>query len=99
MHQSCNHPVNRHKLVLFVCDCTHGNTISQFFFVLDLLKACSSTLTKSFPLKQGQMTCLDTLNSNSQESMVTPVAVLFSGGLDSMILSSILDQCLPPQCK
>ncbi|KAF5939820.1 hypothetical protein HYC85_020987 [Camellia sinensis] len=29
----------------------------------------------------------------------TPVAVLFSGGLDSMILSALLDECLDSKCK
>lgn len=28
-----------------------------------------------------------------------PVAVLFSGGLDSMILAALLDNCLDPKCK
>lgn len=27
------------------------------------------------------------------------MAVLFSGGLDSMILAALLDQCLDPSCK
>jgi asparagine synthetase B (glutamine-hydrolysing) len=27
------------------------------------------------------------------------VAVLFSGGLDSMILAALLDECLDPSCK
>ncbi|KAI0496648.1 hypothetical protein KFK09_022969 [Dendrobium nobile] len=31
------------------------------------------------------------------EEEMAPVAVLFSGGLDSMILSALLDQCLNPQ--
>ncbi|KAL0926605.1 hypothetical protein M5K25_002844 [Dendrobium thyrsiflorum] len=31
------------------------------------------------------------------EEETAPVAVLFSGGLDSMILSALLDQCLNPQ--
>lgn len=33
-----------------------------------------------------------------QENFV-PVAVLFSGGLDSMILAALLDQCLDPSCE
>lgn len=33
------------------------------------------------------------------EGETTPMAVLFSGGLDSMILSALLDQCLNPKCK
>lgn len=28
-----------------------------------------------------------------------PIAVLFSGGLDSMILAALLDQCLAPNCE
>lgn len=27
------------------------------------------------------------------------MAVLFSGGLDSMILAALLDECLDPNCK
>ena len=33
------------------------------------------------------------------EKEVVPVAVLFSGGLDSVILAALLDQCLYPKCK
>ncbi|CAN8253673.1 unnamed protein product [Cochlearia groenlandica] len=33
------------------------------------------------------------------EKEVVPVAVLFSGGLDSMILAALLDQCLDPKYK
>lgn len=29
----------------------------------------------------------------------TPIAILFSGGLDSMILGALLDKCLNPKCK
>jgi hypothetical protein len=28
-----------------------------------------------------------------------PIAVLFSGGLDSMILAALLDQCIDSKCK
>ncbi|KAK4598841.1 hypothetical protein RGQ29_016047 [Quercus rubra] len=31
-----------------------------------------------------------------RQEVLTPVAVLFSGGLDSMILSALLDECLDP---
>ncbi|KAF3945148.1 hypothetical protein CMV_028454 [Castanea mollissima] len=31
-----------------------------------------------------------------RQGVLTPVAVLFSGGLDSMILSALLDECLDP---
>lgn len=33
-----------------------------------------------------------------QEEFV-PVAILFSGGLDSMILAALLDKCLDPNCE
>ena len=33
------------------------------------------------------------------EKEAVPVAVLFSGGLDSMILAALLDQCIDPKCK
>ncbi|KAL0761382.1 hypothetical protein Bca101_077532 [Brassica carinata] len=36
-------------------------------------------------------------NALSTFSEVVPVAVLFSGGLDSMILAALLDQCLDPK--
>jgi len=45
------------------------------------------------------------MRNNSEEDLVegddayTPVAVLFSGGLDSMILAALLDECLQPDCK
>lgn len=29
----------------------------------------------------------------------SPIAILFSGGLDSMILAAILDQCIDSKCK
>jgi asparagine synthetase B (glutamine-hydrolysing) len=45
------------------------------------------------------MISADASDNDDQMSSMAPVAVLFSGGLDSMILSSILDICLPPQCK
>lgn len=45
------------------------------------------------------------MRSSSEEELVagddayTPVAVLFSGGLDSMILAALLDECVQPDCK
>lgn len=33
-----------------------------------------------------------------EDNAYTPVAVLFSGGLDSMILAALLDECLQPDC-
>lgn len=33
-----------------------------------------------------------------EENKDSPVALLFSGGLDSMILAALLDQCLDPRC-
>lgn len=35
----------------------------------------------------------------SEEHADAPVAVLFSGGLDSMILAALVDECLQPHCK
>lgn len=37
------------------------------------------------------------MHDNGQGSSV-PVAVLFSGGLDSMILAAILHECLDARC-
>lgn len=34
-----------------------------------------------------------------REEQLVPVALLFSGGLDSMILAALLDQCLDARCK
>lgn len=39
-----------------------------------------------------------TFNENREEKLV-PVALLFSGGLDSMILAALLDECLDARCK
>ncbi|KAJ4804501.1 Asparagine synthetase domain-containing protein 1 [Rhynchospora pubera] len=42
-------------------------------------------------------TIVDTLiqqNGNKEEEGEAPIAILFSGGLDSMILAALLDQCL-----
>lgn len=33
------------------------------------------------------------------EKNLVPVAVLFSGGLDSMIIAALLHECLDPSCK
>lgn len=33
------------------------------------------------------------------ENELVPVAVLFSGGLDSMIIAALLHECLDPSCK
>ncbi|XP_073005455.1 uncharacterized protein [Typha latifolia] len=33
-----------------------------------------------------------------REEALAPIALLFSGGLDSMILAALLDQCLNPKC-
>lgn len=37
--------------------------------------------------------------SEQGEKEVVPVAGLFSGGLDSMILAALLDQCHDPKCN
>ncbi len=34
-----------------------------------------------------------------ESDLVTPVAVLFSGGLDSMILAALTDEYIDPNCK
>jgi hypothetical protein len=34
-----------------------------------------------------------------ESDLVTPVAVLFSGGLDSMILAALADEYIDPNCK
>ena len=36
---------------------------------------------------------------NAGHGDVVPVAVLFSGGLDSMILAAILHECLDAKCR
>lgn len=36
---------------------------------------------------------------DSRQEELAPVAVLFSGGLDSMILAALLDECLDHSCK
>lgn len=33
------------------------------------------------------------------EKDLAPVAVLFSGGLDSMLIAALLHECLDPSCK
>ncbi|XP_065619704.1 uncharacterized protein LOC112039846 isoform X1 [Quercus suber] len=40
--------------------------------------------------KEDKVTC------DIRQELLTPVAVLFSGGLDSMILSALLDECVDP---
>lgn len=42
-------------------------------------------------------TCNIRKRHQEENDAYTPVAVLFSGGLDSMILAALLDECLPPE--
>lgn len=47
------------------------------------------------------MFCLDlqAVRHGYEEKSIAPVAVLFSGGLDSMILAAVLDECLDTKCN
>lgn len=36
---------------------------------------------------------------NHRQERCAPIAVLFSGGLDSMIISALLHQCIDSECK
>lgn len=58
-----------------------------------------------FALKQAvmrrtcQSQCHKTMEDEERIVKCAPIAILFSGGLDSMILAALLDQCLTPNCE
>lgn len=56
-----------------------------------------SALRRSVMRRTKINSIFETSMKNCGEEETAPVAVLFSGGLDSMILSALLDQCLNPQ--
>ncbi|KDP41316.1 hypothetical protein JCGZ_15723 [Jatropha curcas] len=55
-----------------------------------------SALKKSVMLRTSLHTIFKAGTSDGGQEELVPVAVLFSGGLDSMILAALLDQCLDP---
>ncbi|KAJ6432185.1 hypothetical protein OIU84_019437 [Salix udensis] len=55
-----------------------------------------SALRKSVILRASQYRIFEAVRCYSRQEEHVPVAVLFSGGLDSMILSALLDECLDP---
>eukprot|EP00258_Populus_trichocarpa_P049398 XP_024465417.1 asparagine synthetase domain-containing protein 1 isoform X2 [Populus trichocarpa] len=55
-----------------------------------------SALRKSVMLRASQHRIFEAGRCYSRREEHVPVAVLFSGGLDSMILSALLDECLDP---
>lgn len=65
--------------------------------VLAVLKESVRRRTSNiFKHEWGKVECFD-MQRKAEVSMVAPVAILFSGGLDSMILAAVADQCLAPQ--
>ncbi|KAJ4831422.1 hypothetical protein Tsubulata_023217 [Turnera subulata] len=54
-------------------------------------------LRKSVMLRTSFYSIFKAAASDGQEEDHVPVAVLFSGGLDSMILAALLDECLDPR--
>ncbi|KAL0693158.1 hypothetical protein Bca4012_060338 [Brassica carinata] len=61
-------------------------------------QSMSSSLSRLQEEKDNAISVLAAIKE-SGEKQVVPVAVLFSGGLDSMILAALLDQCLDPKCE
>lgn len=55
-----------------------------------------SALRKSVMLRASQHRIFEAGRCYSRREEHVPVAVLFSGGLDSMILAALLDECLDP---
>ncbi|CAK7326217.1 unnamed protein product [Dovyalis caffra] len=53
-------------------------------------------LRKSVMLRTSQHKMVEAARCYSRQEEHVPVAVLFSGGLDSMILAALLDECLDP---
>ncbi|XP_020599412.1 asparagine synthetase domain-containing protein 1 isoform X1 [Phalaenopsis equestris] len=56
-----------------------------------------SALRRSVMRRTKMNSIFQTSMKECGEVEASPVAILFSGGLDSMILSALLDQCLNPQ--
>lgn len=50
-------------------------------------------------MRRSTMNTIFQSMSEIREKTVVPVAVLFSGGLDSMIIAALLDQCLNRNCE
>ncbi|CAI0463136.1 unnamed protein product [Linum tenue] len=55
-----------------------------------------SVLRKSVMLRTSQNDIFQVMADDSTQEDCTPIAVLFSGGLDSMILAALLDQSIDP---
>lgn len=63
----------------------------HFFMLHFLLASLSGQLYRVLACGQGDLNKL-------KDAELAPIAILFSGGLDSMILAALLDQCLDSKC-
>lgn len=45
------------------------------------------------------MLCTQVFLGNRRQAIYAPIAVMFSGGLDSMIIAALLHQCIDSECK
>lgn len=68
------------------------------FIILARLSLWWQRLTFLWKIKQSIVNAQST-TSASRKAKLAPVAILFSGGLDSMILAALLDECLDACCK
>ncbi|KAI5387300.1 uncharacterized protein LOC127107705 isoform X2 [Lathyrus oleraceus] len=96
--QTSHHKLSRrqhdvHSASLETVPCEAGSTQTaipmRVHMLLNVLKESVKRRTSLYTIYQ------EVISGIRQEKFV-PVAILFSGGLDSMILAALLDQCLDP---
>ncbi|CAN1838789.1 Asparagine synthetase domain-containing protein 1 [Linum perenne] len=84
-------------------DLCHGTNTACLFLSVPVQTSVSrqaqnvlDALRKSVMLRTSENVIFQAITDDSSQEECSPIAILFSGGLDSMILAALLDQSLDP---
>ncbi|CAL1395125.1 unnamed protein product [Linum trigynum] len=95
---SCNSTEQRELLILPSAETIYLKSVPVQSSVSRQARNVLSVLRKSVMLRTSQNDIFQVMADDSAQEDCTPIAVLFSGGLDSMILAALLDQSIDPNC-
>ncbi|KAL0538835.1 hypothetical protein IC582_022995 [Cucumis melo] len=92
-HKDCLSQHESHSTCLHNLQSALGNFQAPVSTPAEILL---DALRKSLVRRTSFYTIFQATTSASRKAELGPVAILFSGGLDSMILAALLDECLDP---